>query len=279
MLSTAFTGVPIRERLLAAWIAPRGVVAVAVSGLFAVALTRQGIADGERLVALTFAVVMLTVVVHGFTLAPLARLLKLGATGPEGVIIVGGSAWSTALAEQLKAIDLPVLIVDRNWNHLRDARYQGIDVFYGEILSEIAEHHLEFNRYGYLIAATDNDDYNALLCTDFGPEFGRGNVFQVGRLDTEESRHNLSVTLGGRPLLSELGGHHTLNTRIAAGWEFRKTTLSADFGERELRQRLSDEGALVLARRGAGVVWLTGAEPPKLEPNDVVLSFGPARSD
>ncbi|MEQ9003961.1 MAG: sodium:proton antiporter [Pseudomonadales bacterium] len=278
LLSTAFTGVPIRERLLAAWIAPRGVVAVAVSGLFAVALTEQGIADGERLVALTFAVVMLTVVVHGFTLAPLARLLKLGATGPEGVIIVGGSAWSTALAEQLKAMALPALMVDRNWNHLRDARYQGIEVYYGEILSELAEHHLDFNRYGYLIAATDNDDYNALLCTDFGPEFGRGNVFQIGRPDTDEDRHSLSVTLGGRPLLNEVGGYATLNAHAAACWEFRKTTLTADFGERELRAQLSEDGALVLARRGAGVVWLTGAEPPKLQPDDVVLSFGPARS-
>lgn len=279
LLSTAFSGVPIRERLLAAWIAPRGVVAVAVSGLFAVALVEQGIADGQRLVALTFAVVMLTVVVHGFTLGPLARLLKLGATGPEGVIIVGGSPWSTALAEQLKALELPVLIVDRNWNHLREARGHGIDVYYGEILSELAEQHLDFNRYGYLVAATDNDDYNALLCTDFGPEFGRGNVFQIGRLDTDEDRHSLSVTLGGRPLLNALGGFGTLNDHIAAGWEFRKTTLTDDFGERALREHLSDQGVPVLARRGSALVWLTGAEPPRLETNDVVLSFWPARRD
>ncbi|MEQ8860704.1 MAG: sodium:proton antiporter [Pseudomonadales bacterium] len=277
LLSTAFTGLSIQERLLAAWIAPRGVVAVAVSGLFAAALTDQGIADGQQLVALTFAVVMLTVVVHGFTLGPVSRLLNLGATGPEGVIIVGGSTWSTALAEQLKAMELPVIIVDRNWNHLRDARYQGIEIYYGEILSELAEHHMDLNRYGYLVAATDNDDYNALLCTDFGPEFGRGNVFQIGRLDTKEDRHSLSVTLGGRPLLNEIGGYRTLNSRIAAGWEFSKTTLSDDFGESELRERLVDKGRLVLARRKARLLWLTGTEPPKLEPGDVVLSFAPAR--
>ncbi len=277
LLSTAFTGLPIQERLLAAWIAPRGVVAVAVSGLFAAALVEQGIPDGGRLVALTFAVVMLTVVVHGFTLGPLSRLLNLGSAGPEGVIIVGGSSWSTALAEQLKALELPVVLVDRNWNHLREARYQGIDVYYGEILSELAEHHMDLNRYGYLIAATDNDDYNALLCTDFGPEFGRGNVFQIGRPDTDEHRHSLSVTLGGRPLLNEVGGYKTLNSRLDAGWEFRKTTLSKDFREADLRERLGDKGRLVLARRRARLLWLTGTEQPKLEPGDVVLSFGPAR--
>lgn len=275
LTSTAFSGVPIRERLLAAWIAPRGVVAVAVSGLFAVALTERGIADADRLVALTFAVVVITVVLHGFTLTPLARLLDLGASGPPGVLVVGGSAWSTALAEQLKAMDMPVMLADRNWNHLREARYQGLPIYYGEILSESAEHHVDMNNFGFLVAATDNDDYNALLCTDFGPEFGRGNVFQIGRPEGDENRHSLAVTLGGRPILQEVGGFRTLNSRLAAGWEFRKTTLTDDFGEAELRERLGPDGHRVLARRNGQVLWLTGPEPPKLAAGDVVLSFGP----
>lgn len=275
LTATVSSGMPWQERLLAAWIAPRGVVAVAVSGLFAVGLAAQGIADGERLVALTFAVVVITVVLHGFTLAPLARLLGLGSSGPEGVLIVGGSPWTTELAEHLKAMELPVMLVDRNWNNLRDARYRGIDVFFGEVLSELAEHDIEINRFGYLIAATDNDDYNALICTDFGPEFGRGSVFQVGRPDSEEDRHSLSVTLGGRPLLNDVGGLPALNARLAAGWEFRKTALSEDFDEAQLRERLGDDGRLLLARRRSRLLWLTGSEPPKLEADDVVLSFGP----
>lgn len=275
LVSTLGTGIGIRERALAAWIAPRGVVAVAVSGLFAVALTEQGIADGQRLVALTFAVVVITVVLHGFTIRPVAKLLGLASAGPEGVMIVGASPWSTALAEQLHAMELPVMIADRNWGHLREARYQGIETFFGEVLSELAEHHMDLNRYGYLIAATDNDAYNALVCTDFGPEFGRGNVFQIGRPDSGEDRYSLAVTLGGRPLLNHLGGLRSLNTLVTAGWVFRKTTLSAGFDEAQLRSQTGEDGRLVLARRGSQVLWLTGEEPPKLEQGDVVLSFGP----
>ncbi|MFW6092693.1 MAG: cation:proton antiporter [Pseudomonadota bacterium] len=280
LLSTPFSGVPWRERLLAAWIAPRGVVAVAVSGLFAVTLTTQGIPDGQRLVALTFAVVVVTVVLHGFTLAPLARLLRLGASGPEGVLIVGGSPWTTALAEQLQAMELPVTIIDRNWSHLRDARYQGIDVFYGEILSELATHHLNWSRFGYLIAATDNDAYNALVCTDMGSELGRGNVFEIGRgEDDGEDMHTLAVTLGGAPLLNGIGGYRSLNQRLASGWTFRRTTLTSDYGEERLRREVTGEGRLLLARRGDAVIWLTGPEPPALEEGDVVLSFAPARGE
>ncbi len=277
LASTVFSGISWQERLLTAWIAPRGVVAVAVSGLFAVTLAEQGVTDGHRLIALTFAMVVTTVVLHGFSLNPLARLLKLGSGGPQGVLIVGASAWTTALAEQLTAMKLPTTIVDRNWSHLRDARLQGIDVFYGEILSELAEHHLEINRFGYLIAATDDNSYNALVCTDFGPEFGRSNVFQIGRLDGGDSIHSLAVTLGGRPLLKDIGDYAALNARLAEGWTFRKTTLSEDFNEAKLRAEIGQQGSLLLARRADRLVWLTSTEPPKLLPDDVVLSFGPAR--
>jgi hypothetical protein len=143
------------------------------------------------------------------------------------------------------------------------------------VLSDLAEHDIETTRFGHLIAATDNDDYNALICTDFGPEFGRGNVLQIGRPDREENRHSLSVTLGGRPLLNDVGGLRTLNARLADGWEFRKTALTEDFDEARLRERLGDDGRLLLARRRTRVLWFTGAEPPALEPDDVVLSFGP----
>jgi hypothetical protein len=275
VIGTLGSGVGWRERALAAWIAPRGVVAVAVSGVAAAALAEQGIDDGNRLVALVFTVVVTTVVVHGFTLRPLARLLDLGASGPDGILIVGASPWSTALARQLGAMELPVLIAERNWSRLREPRYEGLQVYYGEVLSELAEHQIETNRFGYLVAATDNDDYNALVCTDFGPEFGRGNVFQIGRPDSGESRYSLAVTLGGRPLLNQLGGFRELNERIAAGWGFRRTTLSDDFDEAQLRAQLGDEGRLVLARRGSRLLWLNGDEPPKLTDADVVLSFVP----
>ncbi len=275
LVSTVGSGMGMRERALAAWIAPRGVVAVAVAGLFGVALTEHGFADGRHLVALTFAVVLTTVIVHGFTIRPLAKLLGLAAPGPEGVLIVGGSPWTTALAGQLRAMELPVMIADRNWGNLREPRLDGIDVFYGEVLSELAEHQLDLGRFGYLVAATDNDDYNALVCTDFGPEFGRGNVFQVGRKASEQDRHSLAVTLGGRPLLNGLGGIHALNARLASGWTFRKTALSENFDGAKLDQRLGRDGQALLARRGNRLVWLTGSEPPTLAEGDAVLSFSP----
>ena len=71
------TRVPIRERILVALTGPRGVVLVAVAGLFGDRLTALGVEDGALIGPLAFVLVAATVVVHGFSLGPFARALGL----------------------------------------------------------------------------------------------------------------------------------------------------------------------------------------------------------
>lgn len=68
LLSLLGTDVPWNERLFVAWIAPRGIVLVAISGLFALRLEDLGIAGGQLLIGLSFAVVVATVIAHGLSL-------------------------------------------------------------------------------------------------------------------------------------------------------------------------------------------------------------------
>jgi len=283
-ISTLGSGLSVRERGLAGWIAPRGVVAVAVSGLFATELARAGIEDGTRLVPLAFLVVFATVVLHGFSIGPLARFLGLASQGPSGILIVGGNPFTVALGEKLKALELPVLIADRNWNHLKAVRQAHIPFFYGEVLSEVAEHHVEFNQFGYLIAATDNDAYNALVCTDFGPEIGRANVFQLARVASEEKeRHTLSFTLGGRVLFTGGGSYTEMADRIRAGWTFQITGLSEDYDfATYLAERSEDHRVLLVKRASGRLAFASKGNDIEAGPGDTVLGFGPkppARED
>ena len=81
LISLLFSDVPWNERLFLAWIAPRGIVLVAICGLFALRLDDLGYADGTILIGLSFAVVVTTIVAHGFTVDLVAKLLKVkGAT-------------------------------------------------------------------------------------------------------------------------------------------------------------------------------------------------------
>ena len=272
MLATIKSGATLQERILTSWIAPRGVVAVAVSGLFGTLLADAGVEDAGRMVAFSFAVVVTTIVLHGFTLAPLARFLKLKKTSKPGILIVGGSRWSTALAKRLMEAEVPVMLADQNWNHLTEARLANIPVYFGEVLSESAHHTIDPKRFTSLIATGDNDAYNALVCTDFGPEMGRSNIFQIGRTD-EKARQSLSFTLGGRSLTKEPVGFLELRERLLMGWTFQLTRLTEEF-DWEDYEATRPEGALILLWiKPSGTIVFAATTANSPAPNDRVLSF------
>ncbi|MCC0029990.1 MAG: sodium:proton antiporter [Brucellaceae bacterium] len=278
-VSTVGSSLTWQERLLVAWIAPRGIVAVAVAGLFGTALADAGIADASRMIAFTFAVVVSTIVLHGFTLGPLARLLGLKSSEKKGVLIVGASHWSTELAAILHKQGFPVLVADSNWNHLRAARHASIPVFYGEVLSEEAHHRIDPKRFSTVIAATDNDAYNALVCTEFGPELGRSHVYQIGTMHEQSERQALNFTLGGRPLSKPGLTYEDLATAMFRGWAFQVTKLTESFTHEEFLANRNEEAVtLFWIRPSGGIVFAsTAASGSAPDKGDTIVSFGPPR--
>ncbi len=228
LVSFIGSGIPWKEQILVAFTGPRGVVLVAVAGLFGERLTELGLEDAALIGPLAFALVAVTVVLHGFTLAPFARALGLTASDTPGVLIVGGSGWTASLAGALKSAEVPVLMTDPNYGNLRGARTAGIDTFSGDILSEAAEQRLELVSFETIIAATSNDAYNTLVATDLAPEFGRGNVYQVMREKSDSARYHLPKTLGGKRFGPELT-FDGFDKLYEQGWSFGITTLSEEF--------------------------------------------------
>ncbi|MBP0614781.1 cation:proton antiporter [Jiella mangrovi] len=282
--STIGAGLGFRERLLVSWIAPRGIVAVAVAGLFGASLARIGMEDADRMVAYTFAVVAATILLHGFTLKPLAKLLDLRVTNRPGILIVGASRFSIALAQRLKAQEVPVLIADSNWSHVSEARLAEVEVWFGEILSEEAHHSLDLSRFDHMIAATDNDAYNALVCTDFGAEIGRSEVFQIGATaggqQSGGARHVMHFTLGGMPLFKPPRTYNKLRDDIIDGWTFQATRLTPEFGLEQF-QGSRPEGTLPVLwiRPSHEIVFAASEGAGEPVPGDTIISFGPARAD
>ena len=275
LLATIGTELSWRERLFIGWIAPRGVVAVAVSGLFAGTLVSIGIDDGARLAPLAFLVVLVTVILHGFSLRPLAHLLGITSAAPDGFLIVGSNRFTLALAEKLKGAKLPVLIADRNRSRLSSARQAGFETYLGEILSEAAEHHLDLSRFGTLIAATDNDAYNALVCTDFGPELGRARVFRLGV--EEGKRDEIAATLSGQRLFNPSMGETEAEFRmITNDWSVQRTKLSEEYTMDVLREQRDPATQVLFAVSSKGA-FISPALDAQFKPvaGDTVFLFGP----
>ena len=278
LLSLAFTRVPWNERLLIAWIAPRGIVAVAISGLFALRLDQLGYADGSILVTLSFAVVVATIVAHGFSIGPVAKLLKVTGPTERGLLLVGCTPWSLELARMLRQLDVLVTIADTSWQRLAPARHAGIPTYHGEILSEATEDRLDLTQFEVLVATSDNEAYNALVCSEFAHEMGRDKVYQLGGdgSDGDEDGRALPTSLRGRALFSSGHGVEAVMQRQQQGWTFRKTRITDKFDFDTARAGMADEAdMLLLWRKGAPLRFFSHASRPTPQTGDTIISYGP----
>ena len=278
ILSTLRSGLSWQERVLAAWIAPRGIVAAAVAGVASVKLASAGVAGGELVMPAVFALIAGTMILHGFSLAPVARRLGLTLGDQPGLAIVGATAWTTDLAEAMMAAGRPVLLIDRFPGALDGARGRRIPVVQAEILSAHGEEELAGRRVDYLIAATQNDVYNSLVCAKLAPEVGRSRVFQLGSAGGDDQdewvgtdREWRGQILGAPPL-----DFATARRRFKEGWRFvlrepvEEEAAVAESVDDEARRRA--EIALLCLRKNGEMGFVTeeGAKPT-LAPGDRLL--------
>jgi hypothetical protein len=179
LLSTFGSKLTWQERLFLAWMAPRGIVAVAVTSVFALEMVAAGFPRAAEMVPITFLVVFGTVLLYGLTAAPLARYLGLARQNPQGILFVGAENWTRAAAEALRAQSCPVMLVDTDWENICYARMAGLPCYYGSILAEQTLNEIEFRELGRLCAVTSNNEVNSLACLRYVELFGRREVYQL----------------------------------------------------------------------------------------------------
>lgn len=278
MLSTLWSGLDWRESLLVSLIAPRGIVAVAVAGLFAAELQALGLDQGALFVPLAFALVFVTVTFAGFFIGPLAKALGQSSGGGDGVLIVGANPWSLGLAKALRDMNIGVLIADTNWRRLRAARLDGHNTYFGEVLSENADYSLDHSKFNYLIAATPNDAYNALVSVEFAPELGRHRVFQImnNDADGDTDDEGIAYTSRGRTLTSRGRSFDALTRDWWNGWRFRVTKLSEEYSLEDLYRDRGDNLDLIIAKNADGSLEFIQPGQEDRARGATVLSFCPA---
>lgn len=276
-LSTIGAGMRWQNRAILSWIAPRGIVAAATAGLFGPGLVEAGYVDGDRLVPIVFGVILITVVLHGFTMGWMARRLRLAAESSFGLLIVGASAWTTALAQQLQQAGLNVVLVDGVWSQLKDARLAGVPVYYGEILSEHAEDWVETHHLSAVLAASPNDFYNALVCTALGNEFGHHRCYQLPiRSHSDEHARQLGRDQRGHIAFSPDDSYSVLNQHLREGWLIQRTPITDKYSWEQLQQDAGEEWLLVGLIRANGELVLNSVDlPATVNAGETAIYFAP----
>lgn len=230
--STLRAKLNLREKLFLAWIHPRGIVAAAVSAVFAIRLQQQNIPGYNTLVLMTFLVIIGTVVFQSLTAKPLAKLLKLSADGIQGLLIVGANPFARQIAKVLQEQNFNVLLCSQTWDNAQEARMENIPVFYGSPVSSYADRHLNLFGLDAMLAITPRTNLNSLSAMRFKREFGADNIFTIRTSEAENEQAD-KKTANQRIKLNSLFAdditYNKINRFIKQGWQVKSTRLGDEF--------------------------------------------------
>ncbi len=211
-LSTLGSKFNLRERILLAWIGPRGIVAAAVTVVFALRLEELGVPSAELLVPLAFTIIIGTVVIQSATARPLAKLLKVCEPDSHGFLIIGANPVAIAIAKALESVEIKTLLCDTHWKQISEARMAGLNIYYGNPISDHADLHMDTAGLGGMLGLSNFHSQNTTAALRFREDFGIQNIFTLSSLADAraQDKHRASAFYKGTVLFDEQARYSNL---------------------------------------------------------------------
>lgn len=252
------SGLNLREKALLSWIAPRGIVAAAVSALFSLKLEAQGYAQADTLVPMVFLVIITTVVFQSLTSVRVAKLLKIRAPAPNGFLIFGGGLFCRQFAKELIEQGVTVRLADTNWDAMRAARMESIPTYFGNPMSEHASRTLDLSVFGKVLVMSPYRQLNPMVTYHFEYEMGKGTVFGLSNNEQQQRpSHQVSESYAKKLSLFADGiTYGKLAGWAAKGAKIKTTRLSDSFTIEDYDAQYADRSLRLCAIEPNGRVHL-----------------------
>jgi len=279
ILSTLGTSLSRNERLFLAFMAPRGIVAAAITTIFSLELAEFGglvAEESERIVPIVFGVIFGTVTFYGLAAAPIAKKLGIATPNPQGVVIAGASRWSIKAAKALQEAGFRVIMIDSNYGSTQRARMEGITAFNANVLSSYSTEEIDLSGIGRFLAVTPNDEINSLACIGFSHSLGQSYVFQLRPFHAKSTqRKSSSFELSGRILFNDEATSVRLMEMEAQGFNIKRTSITDEFTIEDFREKYGSEALpMFIIRKSGALVIITPETNPPIE-GDTLISFVP----
>lgn len=290
-----------QERTLLSFMAPRGIVAAAVTSIFALeiehaaeqaALEAKALdlapaealrleAEAERLavlvagsadlVPLVFVTIVVTVAVYGLGVGRLAERLGLATTTPNGVLFAGAPGWARQAAGVLQGLGVPTLLVSLAPAEVSQARMSGLRIERTHILSEYAVEDMELAGIGSLVAATYDDMTNSTAAREFAHTLGSQNTYQVSRQGEPgelgdvpgAAKQRTASKLTANVAFEPPLTAPELEARLREGMTVRKTRLTEQHTLDDFRRRQPEAVLMFLVQDEKARVVTAGASIPE----------------
>lgn len=230
--STLFSKLKWSERSLLMMLAPRGIVAVALTSVFVIKLDKLGLPEAEEFLALTLLVVVGTVLFYGLFAGVVATRLGLSNLDPQGVIIVGAHEWGIRLATALKEANVPVLMIDSNRGNIERARRSELRGENGNVFSDEFLDDLDLSDMGHSIALTANDEVNAFARNALGSHLERADTYHL--VPTKQDNPQGGKSRRMNPLFAEGANYRFFHQAFQSGAKISIAVIADNFGMEEL---------------------------------------------
>jgi hypothetical protein len=240
-----------RDTLYVGFMAPRGIVAVAISSIFASELIASGYEDAWKLVPLVILTVIWTVACYGLMASPMAKLLKVCQRKPSGLIFLGANGICRVIPKRLNEMNVPVLLIDSNHINIYQAHQENLSAIHGNILSEKIIESVDFSTYGYLLALTPNDEVNALAIVHFKEFFKPKYLYQLTpafekrKLSKYAEMEEIKEDLLGMPLFGTHVSFNSLIEKLELKAQCKWVTLTETLSFEKLQKKYGP-GAIML---------------------------------
>lgn len=255
------TGLRWQEVALLSWIAPRGIVAAAVSALFALQMESQGYQEAAVLVPLVFLVIVVTVVLQSLTSATIAKWLGERSPPPIGILIFGGNDFARMLATEMMAHKVPVRVADTNWSSISSARMEGIPTYFGNPMSHHAATSLDLEQLGRVLVISPYKQINPMVTYHFQGYLGKECVFALSNNEHEQrASHQVSEDYAKRLNLFGSGVTYArLASMVSKGAVIKTTRLSDNFTEEDYEATYGDRAVrlFVVNKEGRLLLYTT----------------------
>ena len=233
-LSTMGSDLTWQEKTMISWIGPRGIVAAAVTALFALRLQDIGVENAELLVPLAFAIIIGTVIVQGATSKFIAKQLGVAEPDDSGFLIIGANSVARVIAKALNENGFRTRLTDGSWTNVKEARMSGLETYYGNAVSEHADRHLDLIGLGQVLALTPQSELNALAGLRYKAEFGSNHVYFLSTdkekdKERKEIKSRKAVSHESHVLFGNEITYAKLASLISRGAKVKQTKLTESF--------------------------------------------------
>jgi NhaP-type Na+/H+ or K+/H+ antiporter len=252
-------------------LAPRGIVAAAVSSEFALQLESHGRTDAGIVSSLVLACIVGTVSFYGLLSGRIARWLGLAETRPRGVLFVGATRAVREIAAALHELGVPSVLVDTNLANIQEARRLDLRAWHGSILSDRCLDEVDLTGIGCLCAMTASDEVNLLTMRRARGVFEGRSLYQLPPRSREDSRFGLSAHGQGRWLFGPTATSEHLEVRLARGARVTATQVTEPAAGRPLP---GEADLLLFALQPDGSIAVATADAPlPLRPGCMVVAI------